>query len=67
MSFESLGEIARRRGVPLHRVEYVVRSREILPSISAGGRNLYDEPTTNRIESELDRIDREKGGDACLD
>ncbi|MCA9213795.1 MAG: hypothetical protein KDB27_12060 [Planctomycetales bacterium] len=61
MSFESLGEIARRRGTPLHRVEYVVRIREIHPSISAGGRNLYDAPTAKRIESELDAIDREKG------
>jgi hypothetical protein len=58
----SLGEIARRFNRPLHRVEYVVRTRNIEPLIAAGGRNFYSEASAQRIESELRRIDLQKDG-----
>ena len=60
----SLGEMARRLNVPLHRVEYVVRSRRIAPLLKAGGRNFYSEASVQRIAAELRRIDGDKGHDS---
>lgn len=52
----TVGEIARRLGVPLHRVEYVIRSRQISPTARAGNARLFTEADVRRIESELARI-----------
>ena len=57
----SLGEIARRLNVPIHRVEYVIRSRNIKPLLVAGGRRFYSGSQVQRIASEIRRIDEEKG------
>ena len=57
----SLGEIARRLKEPIHRVEYVIRSRDIEPLLVAGGRHFYSEAQVQRIASEIRRIDEEKG------
>ena len=53
----SVGEIARQENVAIHKVSYVIRSRNIKPTLIAGGRYFYDEPTTRRIGSELRRIE----------
>lgn len=58
----SLGEIARSLNEPLHRVDYVVRTRNIEPLIVAGGRNFYSEASVQRIKSELRRIDQQRDG-----
>ncbi len=57
----SLGEIARRLNVPIHRVEYVIRTRHIAPALVAGGRYFYCEASVQRIGSEIKRIDEERG------
>ena len=61
-SFNSLGDVASQLEVPVHRVEYVIRTRRIRPLIRAGGRKLYSDATVQRIASEIQRIDEERGG-----
>ncbi len=56
----TVGEISRRSGFPAHRVEYVIRSRGIMPSGRAGNAYIYSEADVRRIISELQRIDRER-------
>ena len=56
----TLGEIARRLGEPVHRVEYLIRSRGIQPSGIAGQARVFGEEDVARIASELQRIDRER-------
>ena len=58
----SVGEIAQRLSVPLHRVEYQIRTRDIRPQVTAGGRNFYNKATLQRIAGELQKIDEEKAG-----
>ena len=61
-SVPTVGEIARRCKAPIHRVEYVIRSRDIRPIGRAGNARVFAEPDVARIESEIRRIDEEKGG-----
>lgn len=56
----TVGEIARRLGQPLHRIEYVIRSRNIRPAGWAGHARVFRDADLTRIASELDRIDRER-------
>lgn len=58
----SSGEIAKRLNEPLHRVAYVIRTRQIQPLLVTGGRYFYSEAAVQRIASEIRRIDEEKGG-----
>ena len=53
----TIGEIARRLGVPTHRVEYVIRARAIRPCGRAGNARVFDEEAIESIRSEIDRID----------
>jgi hypothetical protein len=57
----TVGEIARRLGQPLHRVEYVIRSRNIPPAGWAGHARVFHNADLMRIASELVRIDQERG------
>jgi DNA-binding transcriptional MerR regulator len=57
-----VGEIARRLGQPIHRIEYVIRSRNIKPESRAGSSRVFSEATVNRIASELHRIETDRGG-----
>ena len=62
----TVGEISRRLGEPLHRIEYIIRARTIQPASRAGHVRIFTEADVERIGSELRRIDAEKGGgDAC--
>jgi hypothetical protein len=61
VTYASVGEIARRTGYPLHRVEYVIRSRRIEPTGRAGNVRVFTDAEVDRIASELRRIDAEKG------
>lgn len=54
--FSSLGEIARRFGVPLHRIQYVVRTRSISARQCVGGRNLYSPADSELIADALSEV-----------
>ena len=56
----TVGEIARRCDVPLHKVEYVIRSRQIEPVSVAGNSRVFSETQVDRIASELHRISQER-------
>ena len=45
----TVGEIARRYGVPVHRVEYIVKSRGILPQARAGNLRVFADDQIERI------------------
>jgi len=55
-SMPTVGEIARRLSVPTHRVEYIIRVRDIRPCGWAGNARVFDEASVKTIASELDRI-----------
>ena len=59
----TVGEIARWLGVPVHRIEYLVRARGIEPSGWAGHARVFSEAEVERIASELRRIDEDKPPD----
>lgn len=52
------GVMAADLNVPLHRVQYVLRTREhIRPSARAGGLRLYDREALSLLRHELNAID----------
>jgi hypothetical protein len=61
-SYPTVGEIARRLGEPIHRVEYIIRSRGIAPSGWAGNSRVFSEADVQHIASELARIERDRRG-----
>ena len=61
-SLPTVGEIARRLGVPLHRVEYVIRSRNLHPCGLAGHARVFTEADVGHIAGELRRMDEDRQG-----
>ena len=57
----TVGEIGRRLGQPVHRVEYVVRARHIRPISRAGNARVFADADVQLIAGELRRIDLERG------
>lgn len=53
----TVGEIARRLSESLHRIEYVIRSRNIRPVGRAGHVRIFDEADVAYIADELRQID----------
>ena len=53
----TVGEIAKRLGVGLHRIQYVVRSRRIRPAGLAGNARVFSNEDVSVIANELRRID----------
>jgi DNA-binding transcriptional MerR regulator len=53
----TVGEIARRLGESLHRIEYVIRSRNIQPASRAGHVRIFAEADVAHIADELRQID----------
>ncbi len=49
----TVGEIARRLGEPVHRVEYVIRARGLKPVAWAGHARVFAEADVDRIAAEL--------------
>jgi hypothetical protein len=49
--------IARGEDVPLHRVQYIVRSQRIRPIARAGVVGLYDPKAVAKIKAALGRIE----------
>jgi hypothetical protein len=59
----TVGAIARGLNRPLHRVEYAIRSRGIVPSALAGHARVFDADGVEQIAAALNEIDnRRKGG-----
>lgn len=56
----TVGEIARRLGVSIHKIEYVIRARDIPSSARAGNARIFAEADVERIASELRHIERER-------
>jgi hypothetical protein len=52
----TIGEIARRLGEPIHRVEYAIRSRGIRPSGWAGNARVFPQDSVNEIAAVLHHI-----------
>lgn len=55
----TVGEIARRLGVPVHRVLYVIRSRAIRPACRAGNARVFSGADAAFIKHEIARMTRE--------
>lgn len=55
------GEIAKRLGVPLHRVLHIIDTRGIHAAGRAGVMRVFNESDLAFIASEIKRIDAEKG------
>jgi len=53
----TIGEIARRLGVAIHRVEYVVRTRNLMPVSRAGNLRVFAETDVDYVARELQRMD----------
>ena len=56
----TIGEISRRLNAPIHRVEYIVRTRNIQPAGWAGNARVFTEADVDHIRSELRRIERDR-------
>lgn len=65
-SMPTIGEIARRLNVPTHRVEYIIRARDIRPCGWAGNARVFDEAGVETIAAELERIEATKSGECDL-
>jgi hypothetical protein len=57
----TVGEIARRLDLEIHRVEYVIRSRSIRPLGWAGHARVFGESDLAFIAAELHRIATDRG------
>ena len=60
----TVGVIADRLNEPLHRIEYILRTRNIRPSALAGKARVFAEEDIERIAEELRLIDAGKDGAA---
>jgi DNA-binding transcriptional MerR regulator len=55
----TVGQIAQRAGVPIHRVEYFISSRKISPVARAGQLRIFAEDVVEQIqEARQDRRNR---------
>jgi hypothetical protein len=56
----TVGEISDRLNEPVHRVEYVIRSRRIAPRSIAGNCRVFDDDAVEQISAVLQIIDAKK-------
>jgi DNA-binding transcriptional MerR regulator len=59
----TVGEIARRLDQPVHRIEYVIRSRLLRPTGRAGQVRIFTEEDVAFIAGQLQQIDARQGRD----
>ena len=59
----TVGEIARRLGTSVHRIEYIVRSRRIQPCGLAGNARVFTDADVSRIAVVLHRMDARRRRD----
>ena len=52
------GEIARRLNVPIHRVDYLIKSRDIHPTERAGHLRIFDTAALNTFRREIEGVTR---------
>jgi DNA-binding transcriptional MerR regulator len=57
----TIGEIARRLGEPIWRIEYLIRSRNINPASRAGNARVFTDADVELIAGVIKRINRDKG------
>lgn len=62
-SLLTIGEIARQLDQPIHRIEYVLRSRNVAPAGWAGNARVFAESDVVFLAAELRRIDDERSGE----
>jgi hypothetical protein len=60
----TVGEIARRLDTKVHRVEYIIRSRNIEATGWAGHARVFSQANLTHIASELRRMDADRHRDA---
>ena len=58
----TVGLIAAELLVPVHRVQYIIRTRNIQPQCVAGNLKIFTKDDVARIRHELNAIDARKGG-----
>jgi hypothetical protein len=58
--FVTVGEIARQTGHDLHKIEYILRTREIEPLGKAGNARVYSADVVEWVADELRRIGEAK-------
>lgn len=63
VTMPTVGVISRRLDQPIHRIEYVIRSRGIQPQGIAGNARVYTEASVDLIAAELRRIDSARAGE----
>lgn len=59
-SLLTVGEIARRLGTKVHRVEYVIKSRKVQPIGWAGHARVFSSASYTHIENELRRMEADR-------
>ena len=57
----TLGRMAEEIGQPIHRVDYVVRTRGIPATAKAGRLRLYGRAAVAAVREEIHRMDRQQG------
>ena len=57
----TVGEIARRLDRPIHRIEYLIRSRNIQPIQRAGNLRVFSEKDLELIAGEIRRMEGRGG------
>lgn len=54
---DTVGRVAAKLGVPVHRVQYIVQRKAIAPAAYAGRLRLFDRHAVARIRHEINAID----------
>ncbi len=60
MQFFTVGELARRAGVPVHRVTYVIETRGILPVGRAGHARVFSAAAADQVLTTLSQMAAER-------
>jgi hypothetical protein len=60
----TVGVLAKRFNVPIHRIEYVIRAYRVVPVARAGSAHVFSEDDATYIGSILRRIAAERGEDS---
>ncbi|TWT35868.1 hypothetical protein KOR34_07640 [Posidoniimonas corsicana] len=60
MLFYTVGDIAAELGEPVHRVQHVLKTRQIKPLRRAGNLRVFNEEAKERVRCELQLIDHRR-------
>ena len=55
-TLKTIGQIVEELGTPIHKIRYVITSRQIEPIARIGPCRVFDELAFERIREELDKI-----------